>query len=649
VACLIQVTEIDNATYFHIQIYFFASDQGGDQKGCDTQLDIDFAYQLLVWKFRQWCVLHTCNLMTSKQLRRTSGGKHFAKVAKTINVIRFTGNLQRIYSSFSVLFGKSWADRALRKFPPRPLRIRWGSLTNSQSWLLQCGHPQLGDAMFDAFVTVPTAEGPERKPRKKKVHDEGDEDTARGEVQLIDDDLESHKGRLGRWIKESIVDNQDVTFHQDTIISLTTREPVTHLQNWLMEKVEDDDTPKVLKFVWYKARELGNIYNQLLYAADYQVPNCWESLMAVVSSDLQCEACLSSVVMHTIEGAADYQRRLISRINEFPLRLFLLVYSRPHVACEYRQAVCEELCNLSVESIHDQTTVKIKIVFRAEIEQARIRGTLCREFFELIMSIARRWDLDTQHIEGAVSTLKILSTRAAFISWPLMSSRITNKKMVLGIPRAEREHFIQACVACHDDTKAYVASSPERWDVIDPDRYPQPVALTKDTPFAPPPKATHLISKCAARFLQTLRAAMRDDCNVTLEASSRYAIKFVVADEDFTGKLTVVKEYVTVIALKFATLFFSMFGSDETVSEDSGLGVFSFDFPLVAADFLYFLEKMHALLLEERGPRRQSVLHAVLLEIRWNRQSTSYASIVDIFPLPVLSDRCRCSNPRLFR
>ena len=76
------VLACDLESYFHIEIFIFGSDQGGDQRGAEKLFEADFNNQLLRWKIRQWCMQHSLHLSVKKQQARLNGGRHFGRVAK---------------------------------------------------------------------------------------------------------------------------------------------------------------------------------------------------------------------------------------------------------------------------------------------------------------------------------------------------------------------------------------------------------------------------------------------------------------------------------------------------------------------------------------------------------------------------------------
>ena len=55
-------------TCFHIRIYMFGTDQGGDQLGSYGLIRSDFLGCLCLWHVRQWCFHHQLHLVCKREL-----------------------------------------------------------------------------------------------------------------------------------------------------------------------------------------------------------------------------------------------------------------------------------------------------------------------------------------------------------------------------------------------------------------------------------------------------------------------------------------------------------------------------------------------------------------------------------------------------
>ena len=61
--------------HLSLEILFFGSDAGGDQRGAGTLLTADFESQLRQWKVRVWCLHHQLHLIVQKQMKREGDGR----------------------------------------------------------------------------------------------------------------------------------------------------------------------------------------------------------------------------------------------------------------------------------------------------------------------------------------------------------------------------------------------------------------------------------------------------------------------------------------------------------------------------------------------------------------------------------------------
>ena len=76
----------------------------------------------------------------------------------------------------------------------------------------------------------------------------------------------------------------------------------------------------------------------------------------------------------------------------------------------------------------DETTLKFRELFFAEIESTAADGLGHPAVYWLIWRISERWTTNTQEVEGLNNTVKMVGKLAPFISWQLLSSRVVSKK-----------------------------------------------------------------------------------------------------------------------------------------------------------------------------------------------------------------------------
>ncbi len=61
---------------------------------------------------------------------------HFQAIAQIVNVWRTSGNPSKIRAGWTSLFGEKAAAEVCKQLPPRPLRGRWGSVSEAERFLI---------------------------------------------------------------------------------------------------------------------------------------------------------------------------------------------------------------------------------------------------------------------------------------------------------------------------------------------------------------------------------------------------------------------------------------------------------------------------------------------------------------------------------
>ena len=124
----------------HLRFFLGCSDQGGDEAAASRVLQ-DKVRQLpdcvFIWNF---CFLHQIHLCVVKQLKRIP---LFSPLAKIANSWRSPYSASRVYKIWEKEYGSESAASYLKRLIPRPLRGRWGSLYDTESYLLHCTRGRL--------------------------------------------------------------------------------------------------------------------------------------------------------------------------------------------------------------------------------------------------------------------------------------------------------------------------------------------------------------------------------------------------------------------------------------------------------------------------------------------------------------------------
>ena len=253
----------------------------------------------------------------------------------------------------------------------------------------------------------------------------------------------------------------------------------------------------MVQFICAKSTQFYDAFATLL---DERSDLIWDKLIEIVGGRDK-PFWFAQVVLLALEISADYKRRVIMKVQTFPLLLVWLVWSRPLKDCGCRRSCAADLLSPGLsEFCRDDTTHKIIFLFKKELEEARDHGTLDVDLHELLMDLCWLWKLDTQAIEGVNGILKHNTSICPYVAWQLMSSRITNRKVLtsegISNPDAVRE-LASECVFFYKDAQQ-VDKDETRFDAVDATSYlPAPESAShRDT--------THTKKTCIAAVLRRL-------------------------------------------------------------------------------------------------------------------------------------------------
>ena len=104
------------------------------------------------------------------------------------------------------------------------------------------------------------------------------------------------------------------------------------------------------------------------------------------------------------------------------------IFSPPNRPCINRQQCAQAL--LAAEGITDVSCLKLGRLFRRDMLDVIQTGTIDEALYKLFLGILENWGLDNQEVEGVNSVLKYASGLSPNISFKLLSSRITIKKLL---------------------------------------------------------------------------------------------------------------------------------------------------------------------------------------------------------------------------
>lgn len=208
---------------------------------------------------------------------------------------------------------------------------------------------------------------------------------------------EDYSVRMGRWTSETVETLSSDAFWGDLFVSHCSRQPLDHLQHWLQKPIYNADrpVPNLVAFVCSKASAFEEEF--AAYVDDSAYNHVWSGLLDAIGHR-DVPYWIGRAVQITLEAAADYKRRLLIPARRYPFLLMWFVFSPPSVCCDYRKECASDLLSFPSGLIGDKTTLKIRHLFRSDIQVAANTGTVSGAFYKLIYDIASAWELHTQEV-----------------------------------------------------------------------------------------------------------------------------------------------------------------------------------------------------------------------------------------------------------
>ncbi len=105
------------------------------------------------------------------------------------------------------------------------------------------------------------------------------------DVGALDDSVETHTAKVGRWTEETLANLESDVFWGRLQVGSITRRPIVHLQHWLQQTtqstpVRQKPLPKVVEFVVTKSTDILREFETLL---DHdQCHLVWQPLLDIV-------------------------------------------------------------------------------------------------------------------------------------------------------------------------------------------------------------------------------------------------------------------------------------------------------------------------------------------------------------------------------
>ena len=330
----------------HIQIFFFASDRGPDQSGCDTILDAELQGSEYKLKFRSWCLEHGLHLEVQDSLKLFPG--YFADCAKIANSIRCSSNNTKLRKRYNKLYPGGSADVLFCRLPERPLRIRWGSITLTEAYLLKFEPERFAKAWQETFGVERT-----RRPRyrnaasklaaarskaKQKLNEGKEVKTPKPTTPTtpspkaddgIDDDTPAtYSAKISKWLGDSLVTVHSESYWLSLRAFHMTRAPIDAMRHWNMQKLTQGSQPKFVQLVCHRAQHTSSKWEDLLRShGDHRsaAEHRFQHIISIEVTALRKKASAQMMLL-TLNLAAGFYRRVVLPCSHFPAPLAWVVW-----------------------------------------------------------------------------------------------------------------------------------------------------------------------------------------------------------------------------------------------------------------------------------------------------------------------------------
>ena len=221
------------------------------------------------------------------------------------------------------------------------------------------------------------------------------------------------------------------------------------------------ETPfsKILTFMADK------VMRELIYlASDASVSTTWAPVWELLPEQHRSSACILLFTL-VLRGVAQWQHTIVNIVSDLPFILLAMLVSPPGVACEKRKAVAAWLLSLQECCLkshpHSDIAWKLRAFFAREFESVRNDGKCPENLWVFLVAWRSQMLSDTQYIEGLMSLLKAITSRAHRMEIALANVRMSLKvgnKITATECTALHSAIIEEC-ASHATAQRFVPSS----------------------------------------------------------------------------------------------------------------------------------------------------------------------------------------------
>ena len=230
----------------------------------------------------------------------------------------------------------------------------------------------------------------------------------------------------------------------------------------------------VVEFVTKLTSSVQSEFNELL--SDFSK---WKQLTDLIGSSkgaLGQDHAFNTAIFHVLMCFADYERRIVTRTQSYPLKLAWLVAAPSSKVCAKRIEVAEDMSRIHAfvqprgknipGDFEDSVKFHVSKLFQAcnaEFCEVVSSGLLPKKLDAFVRCILGVIHLDTQEIEGCNSVLKAVAKAAPNIRLPLLSARLNIKKTINQLEEntaQSRKALAETAAQNHAATKEWQVAHP---------------------------------------------------------------------------------------------------------------------------------------------------------------------------------------------
>jgi hypothetical protein len=490
------------------------------------------------------CLLHQFHIISCHHLHladehlmpavRLEGLKYYSSLAKCTHLWReHSGRVMKIWEE---KFGAVAAWKNCRHVVPAPISGRWGRSSAVEKFILErdvdkvlwCLKKLCEEIADDRGAKKGKGKGSKGSKEEKKKTDEEEVAEALDEVRV--EEMQARRKKLGKWARDCL----QVLQHPDRfglaiLLAQGTRAPLDHLMNF----IEGNREFCLAKLVWGKGREIAADIHDLASADP-------EALIGrALPSGVRKSRVQSAVTTFALRISANYDRRILGRLESFPVRLLWLAKGCCLDREPMRAVVAKELLELRPGSAN-VSALKIARMFRSELlECFHSGGQLRATLLTPMLMLAERWRPDSQEVESMNKMVSVATHANPKISLEQLDARVGLRKALrLGCRASINAKFSD--VSAHADAairNAMNASHGMKMVMEREDRFALPEVCSRRIQLPPPlvPLGLDLPALTWARPWNSAWRIMWKEGRDSFQAKAK-ALRVLALEEGLTDK-----------------------------------------------------------------------------------------------------------------